>query len=70
MIRLQEIVLERTLAVEVKCSVNESVIDKNFEVIMGCLKDIGNTSTNLQEGAKTTSERTDKCEKDIQKILR
>lgn len=46
--RIHEISVERTLAVEVKCSVNESVIDRNFEAIIDCLKDLGNTSCNLQ----------------------
>lgn len=32
--RLQEVALEKTLEVEVKCTVNETAIDRNFEVIL------------------------------------
>lgn len=53
-----------------KCIVNESVIDRNFEAIIDCLKDLTGTSNQLKTDVSSTAERTDKCEKDIQKILR
>ena len=38
--RLGEVITERTLSVEVKCVVNETVIDNNFKLIVDCLRQL------------------------------
>ena len=40
--RLKNILTEQTLEVKVKCVVEETVIDKNFEIIKECLSDLEN----------------------------
>lgn len=53
---------------EVKCVLNEHVIDKNFEAIIDCLKELHETNSRLEKDIKQANDRSSQCEKDLQRL--
>lgn len=64
--RLSQILVENTVSVEVKCVLNESVIDNNFRVIIDCLRDLENKQSSMQNLIEEINQRNAAMQKEIE----